>query len=43
METDRKASRAAECDKPFLGQEKWEKLTRRLLAQVSFTYRSAAK
>jgi len=43
METDRKASPPPECDKPFLTQQKPEKLTRPLLAQVSITYRSAAK
>jgi len=40
METDRKESPASECDKPFLTQQKSEQLTRPILAQVSFTYRS---
>ena len=40
METDRKESPASECDKTFLTQQKSEQLTRPILAQVSFTYRS---
>ena len=43
METDRKASPASECDKPLLTQQESEQLTRPFVAQVSITYRSAAK
>jgi hypothetical protein len=42
METDRKASLASEPEKPFLTKQKPQQLTRPILAQVSFTYRSAA-
>ena len=41
METDRKESPSSGCDKPFLTQQKSEKLTRPVLAQVRYTYRSA--
>jgi len=40
METDAKASRASECDKPILSQQESKELARPVFAQVSITYRS---
>ena len=43
METDERASSTSESDKPFNSQQKSVNLTRPFLAQVRFSYRSAAK